>query len=520
MKQVATRVGLIVLLSGLLSGQSTTAPPVFEVADVHVSAAGTKQTGGFMPGGRLELRATTMLDLISMAFGMEPEMVAGGPSWISVDHFDVIAKAPSAAASEEMLQAMMKALLADRFKLVAHQETKDMPAYVLTVGKNGPKLRPAAKAAEKKTSRGEGDASINNHVKFESFTMADLAEILPQAARNWVEHPVVDKTGLQGAFDFQLDWMGPGPYRIAQNNPDGPPAVSLFDALGKAGLKLEATKQPMPALVVESVNEKPTDNPPGVVSKIPTFPTEFEVAEVRVAKPSAPPVITTGVISQVGPTGVMTFQNGRVEIMGATLKGLISLAYDTTMDRITGAPKWMEEDHFDVIAKTAAGVPFEAMQGMLKILLAQRFQLAAHTEDQVMPAYVLTVGKKPKLKDSDGTAHSDCKIVNKERRMYVCQNTMMAQFAERLPGVAAAYVHPPLLDETGLKGAYDFELYWTPKAALSAARNGNTDQASIPVDEFTVFEAVDKQLGLKLEEQKRPIPVTVIDKANRTPSDH
>lgn len=95
----------------------------------------------------------------------------------------------------------------------------------------------------------------------------------------------------------------------------------------------------------------------------------------------------------------------------------------------------------------------------------------------------------------------------------------MAQLAERLPTVAGAYVHPSLLDSTGLKGAYDFELYWTPRGQLSAgSRNGDTSQASAPADEFTVFEAVDKQLGLKLEEQKHPIPMLLIDSANRTPS--
>jgi uncharacterized protein (TIGR03435 family) len=94
----------------------------------------------------------------------------------------------------------------------------------------------------------------------------------------------------------------------------------------------------------------------------------------------------------------------------------------------------------------------------------------------------------------------------------------MAQFVERLPAVSAAYIHPPVLDLTGLSGAYDFQLYWTPKRALSNAdAKAPSDAASTPVDEVTVFEAVDKQLGLKLAEQKHPVPVVVIDKAERTP---
>jgi uncharacterized protein (TIGR03435 family) len=84
--------------------------------------------------------------------------------------------------------------------------------------------------------------------------------------------------------------------------------------------------------------------------------------------------------------------------------------------------------------------------------------------------------------------------------------------------ISAAYIHPPLLDLTGIQGAYDFQLYWTPKNLLSNAGAKTADVASTPVDEVTVFEAVDKQLGLKLQEQKHPVPAVVIDKVERTPS--
>jgi uncharacterized protein (TIGR03435 family) len=517
MKRVLANVRLIVLLSGVSLGQTTDKPPEFEVADVHVSAPGASESGGFMPG-RFELRGATLLDLISTAYGVEPAMILGGPTWLNSDKFDVIAKAPSASVSEGNLQAMLKALLADRFKLVARQDTKDMPVYVLTAGK-APKLRPPVNPGQSKTSRGEGEPNVN-HLKCESFTMAQLAELLPEVARNYVDHQVVDKTGLEGAYDFQLDWMGIGPYRAAKANPDGPKPVSLFDGVEKLGLKLEAQKLPMPVIMVVSVNEKPPDNPPGVTTKIPTFPTEFDVAEVRPAKAAAAAEGTPGLVGQLGPMGRFEFQNGRVQILGATLKGLLSLAYDTTLDRITGGPKWLADDRFDVIAKTPANVPFDALKGMLKTLMAQRFALKTHTEDQPMPVYVLAAGKKPKLKESDGTARSECNIVNRDRRTYVCRNTTMAQFAERLPSVAAAYIHPPVLDLTSLKGAYDFDVYWTPKGQLSAgAKAGEAGQAPTPTDDLTVFEAVDKQLGLKLEEQKHPIQVLVVDHVDRTPSE-
>ena len=269
--------------------------------------------------------------------------------------------------------------------------------------------------------------------------------------------------------------------------------------------------------MVDAVNEMPTPNREGVTAQIPTFPTEFEVAEVRPAKAE---VVVRGQQRPAVPTGVMFFQNGRVEIMGATLKGLLTLAFNVDARMLVGGPKWLDEDRFDVISKTAPTVPFEAVRGMLKTLLVERFRLAAHNEDQPVPVYVLEAGKKPKLKESDGTARSDCKIVNTDKRYYVCQNTTMAQFAERLPNVAAAYIHPPVLDLTEIKGAYDFQLYWTPKNALPDAAAKGADvsaQASTPAGDVTVFEAVDKQLGLKLEEQKHAVPVVVIDRVERSP---
>jgi uncharacterized protein (TIGR03435 family) len=514
MIRISAGASLAILLSSPMLGQSPTNPPTFEVADVHVSPPGTRQdSGGFMPGGRVEVRGTTMLDLVSDAYGVESDKVVGGPAWLNTGRFDIIAKAPSAATPEETLQVMLKTLLADRFKLVAHEDKRDMPVFILTA-KKGIKLPAAAKEGPPSTARGEGDPALNNHMKCISYTMAALAELLPRAAANFVKHPVVDETHLEGAYDFQLDWMGIGIYQKAKANPDGPPAVGVFDALEKIGLDLEAGTRPTPVVVVDSVNQTPTPNPDGVTAKIPAFPAEFDVAEVRPAKPLSLPAG-----QQLGPLGRPIFENGRVEILSATLNGLLTLAFNVNARMLVGAPKWMDEDRFDVIAKTEPTVPFDALRGMLKALLIERFKLATHNEDQPQPVYVLEAGKKPKLKESDGTARSDCKIVNTDRRYYVCANTTMAQFAERLPSVSAAYIHPPLLDFTGLKGAYDFQLYWTPKAALSSAAGKPADVASTPVDEVTVFEAVDKQLGLKLEEQKHPVPVVVIDKVERTPSE-
>ena len=500
---------LAILLSNTAFGQSKT--PTFEVADVHVSAPATRGEDGGFYAGRVELHGSTMLDLISYAYGVETDNVLGGPAWLNTRRFDIIAKAP-AGAKEENLQPMLKALLIERFNLAAHEDKRDMPVFILTA-KKGTKLQPAANPeAPPSTGRGEGDPALNNHVKCTSYTMKALAQLLPEVARNFINRPVIDETHLEGAFDFQLDWMGIGIYQRAKTNADGPPAIGAFEMLDKLGLHIEPGKRPSQVIVVDSVNETPTPNLEGVKAKLPDYPKEFDVAEVRPAKPLQ---LLAGQI--LGPLGRATIENGRVEMMSATLNGMIALALNIDARMLVGGPKWMDEDRFDIIAKTEPSVPFDALREMLNKLLIERFQLVTHKEERPMPVWVLEAGKKPKLKESDGAARSECKIENTDHRYYVCRNTTMAQFAQSLPNVSAAYIHAPLLDLTGLQGAYDFRLYWTPRSLLQNAAAKSAETASTPVDEMTVFEAVDKQLGLKLEEQKHPVTVTVIDKVERTP---
>lgn len=507
------------LAAGAALAQTPGAKPKgFELADVHPSPPGTADSeGGLMPGGRLELRGNTLLNLITFAYGVEDSNVIGGPTWLNTNRYDIIAKAPS-VADYDALRTMLQDLLTDRFKLVVRQEKRDMPVFILTVAKKPPKLQPTADAnAAPHTERIDGDAAMNQRVKCIAFTMPRLGEFLAEGARNYVNHPVVDETGLTGAYDFQLEWMGINVYRQAKINPDGPRPVSAFDAVDKLGLHLEEGKRPRPVIVVESANATPTPNAAGVTSKLPTFPTEFEVAEVRPAKPFTP-AGRAGNPGVLGTIGDFRIQNGRVEILSATLKGLVAVAFAVEDRNLFGGPAWADKDRFDVIAKTAPGVPFDAIQKMLQTVLIKEFKLKSHTEDRDLPVFVLKPGKKPNLKASDGTARSDCKIENTDRRYFVCQNTTMAEFAERLPSVAGAYVHPPLLDLTGLKGAYDIRVYWTPKNFLqrAAPKTGEAiSDAASPVEEFTLAEALDKQLGLKLEEEKHPIAVTVMDSAEK-----
>src|SRR5438477_8466142 len=127
-------ISLVALVSAAALGQSPSA--AFDVADVHVSArtANPNMSGGILRAGRYELRKATMVDLIRNAYGVDADKVIGGPSWLETDRFDVIALAPP-ATSPETVKQMLQALLADRFKLTVHTDSKSLPTFVLTVGK-------------------------------------------------------------------------------------------------------------------------------------------------------------------------------------------------------------------------------------------------------------------------------------------------------------------------------------------------------------------------------------------------
>lgn len=151
MKRTLAAISLCALLSSALFGQSTagqppTPKPTFDIADVHATPRTNNpnlfMTGGVLRGGRYDLRKATMLDLIRTAWNVDPAIVLGGPNWLETDRFDIVAKAPP-STSPDNIRLMLQALLADRFKLVLHNDIKPMPAFALTVGKTKPKLKEA-----------------------------------------------------------------------------------------------------------------------------------------------------------------------------------------------------------------------------------------------------------------------------------------------------------------------------------------------------------------------------------------
>jgi uncharacterized protein (TIGR03435 family) len=489
--------GILLVLAAF--GQPAAKRLAFEKVDVHISAPGDREEGGFLPDGRFECRATTMLKLISVAYGVNPDQVAGGPDWLATNRFDIVAKAVSRKASRPELVEMLRTLLADRFGLTVEQKQTDMPVYLLSVGPKGPKLQSSANPQTPDCHTVEGDPGLN-HRACRDFSMADLSKLLPQVARNYIDRPVVDNTGLDGFYNFRLDWMSKPTYVSAKA--DGGPAVSLFDGLEKVGLKLEPGTRPINAIVVTHVNAAPSEEP----AKSTGTPARFEVAEVHPSK------------SATGRQGLSALPAGEVQILGDTLRELIILAFEVRADRVTGGPKWLDSDRFDVFAKSPDAMSPHALSAMLKTLLIERFQLQTHTEERPSPVFALVTQKdSPKLKVSDGTARSQCDlIVADQGRTYTCRNTTMAQLSDRLPDVAQAYFTLPMVDLTGLTGAYDFSLTWNPKnRSPRIVLADGASQAPAPPGGLTVFEAIERQLGLRIEERKHPMPVIVVDGAVR-----
>jgi uncharacterized protein (TIGR03435 family) len=546
----------VALCTAPLFAQSDPAPK-FDIADVHIGAKTRNPFPRTSParGGRYEVKTASMTDLIRMAYGFDADKILGGPSWLEMDRFDIIAKEPS-DTTPETRKLMLQSLLADRFNLKFHKDTKPLPTYALVAGKK-PLLKPADGTEEAgckvdtganvpsegritlMTARDGGPATTINlaaggliHYTCRNMTMAAFVrEVRSMIGADLGTNPLVDDTGLKGAYNFDirfsLSFFGP---MVGANAPE---RITMFDAVEKQlGLKLEQRPVPTPVLVVDSVDRKPSDNPPGVAEALPPVPvpTEFEVADVKASDPGG-----RGGRFQTQPGGRLVVQN-------MPLSFLISRAFDVNNpDEIVGMPKW-SNDRYDVTAKapstdaTAPSLPQDALAPMIRALLVERFKMTYHTEQKPLSAYTL-VAVKPKMKKADPASRTSCKNINAPpnappgSQMITCQNATMAQFADRLQNMAPG-LNSPIEDATGIEGGWDFTLTYSRAAMMFngplGGRGGGDagppgapiPMAADPSGGLTIFEAIEKELGLKLESRKRTLPVIVIDHFEPKPTEN
>jgi uncharacterized protein (TIGR03435 family) len=551
---------LLTCSAWLALGQTSEPRPTFDAADVHVSAKATNPFPRTGPahGGRYELKNVTMVDLVRIAYGYDNDKVLGGPNWLEMDRFDLTGKV-SADSTAETHKLMLQSLLEDRFKLVVRKETKPLPSYALASGKK-PQLKEATGQEEAgcRPQSSGGMPGEGGTVRFmmstnsgppvtfnlgpgmtvqyqcRNMTMeAFVSNLRSMIGTSLGSAAIVDETGLKGPWNFDLKYSM---QMMGMLTNDTGERISLASAIDKQlGLKLEERQTPTPVIVVEKVNQKPSDNPAGTAEALPPIPvpTEFEVATVKLND---------------GSVRMPRFQmqpGGRLLVEGMPLRFIVNRAFNVNNnDRVVGLPAFVDTDRYDITAKapgvSAGPVDMEAMAPLLLSLLVDRFKMKYHTEDRPMTAYSL-VAAKPKMKKADPASRTFCKNIQAApgappgSRSLQCQNATMAQVAERLQNLSPE-LNWPVADATELEGGWDFTLTFSMRMMAmgiggmpmpggggrggDAGGPGSMPSASEPSGGYTIFEAIEKQLGLKLEKQKRPQPVFIIDHFESKPTEN
>ncbi len=264
-------------------------------------------------------------------------------------------------------------------------------------------------------------------------------------------------------------------------------------------------------------------------------PLAFDVASIKASPPRVP-----GTPMRVGCTGgAETKDPGRWTCENASLSDLVSQAYDLRAYQLV-APDWMNEARFHIGATMPATTTRAQFREMLRTLLAERFGLKVHPEKKEMPGYELTVAKNgPKFKEAapplpeepdDAPRRGPGPPKRDERgfpvlppgrnSMAIMQGRAAAQWpnmtTEELARNLSYQAQRPVTDATGLKGKYDFAFYWITPRMVAPTPEGDASDPAGP----SLFAALQDQLGLKLESKKVTLDVTVVDHAEKTPTEN
>jgi uncharacterized protein (TIGR03435 family) len=250
------------------TGDAAAQLPAFEVASVKPNnSVGSHSDSGF-DNGRFTAENISLKTLLQYdAYGIPGPQIIGGPDWINSERFDIEAKVDDTAAEQMktlsydqetlLRRQMVQELLADRFKLAVHWETKELPVYALAVAKGGPRL-----TASKDPNTGASTSSNNGRLTATDVTMEKLAQTLTQILARELGRVVIDKTGIEGRYDLTLTWSPENNSASMVNAPNEASALgpSIFTALREQlGLKLESTKGSVETLVIDHI-EKPSEN--------------------------------------------------------------------------------------------------------------------------------------------------------------------------------------------------------------------------------------------------------------------
>lgn len=254
--------------------------PAFDVVSVKVNHSGAAMFSSRVTPDGMNASNTPVLMLIRQAYGLfnsNDDLITGAPSWVKSERYDIQAKVTGtdipalAKLSREQHNAMLQALLADRFKLTAHREIKEMPVYALIIAKNGPELKEAKPGDTYvngiRGSNGPGGPGMmtmrRGYIEGQAIHMSELISMLTQKTGR----TVLDETGLTGQYDVVLQWT---PDEGSEQVPNGPTGnqegaisnsgPSIFTAVQEQlGLKLDSQKGPVEGLVIDHI-ERPSEN--------------------------------------------------------------------------------------------------------------------------------------------------------------------------------------------------------------------------------------------------------------------
>jgi uncharacterized protein (TIGR03435 family) len=240
------------LILALLVLAGVAQAPAFDVASIKVNPTKGRQAMTITPTG-LDYVSVSLGESLQAAYGVRRFQVAG-PDWLFAERFNISARAERAVSADQM-RAMLQTLLTERFRLTLHHESKEVAAFALVVGKNGPRLARADPAGERRVELTAGLMTFTNTTMDE---LADFLSSLPTLGR-----PVFDETGLTGRFNLAL--------RMNDGQQDATPADTkramvagdpsfVTDALDTIGLKLDAQRRPVDTIVIDRAEKTPIEN--------------------------------------------------------------------------------------------------------------------------------------------------------------------------------------------------------------------------------------------------------------------
>jgi uncharacterized protein (TIGR03435 family) len=273
--------GMVMVALGMEAAPSRQAEKLsFEVASIKPNSPGRPGYVTTAPG-RVVASSATLKLLVQRAYtapGGRPLLrtqVIGGPSWVDTDTFDIDAKPERGSSpNAEQLWLMVRTLLEDRFQLKTHRETREFPVYNLVVAKRG-KLKlsedqtpsdPTAPRGTPNPGPARGGFSMIAKASPASLTLAlsgnavRLDAFLDNLLQQYVDRPILNKTGLDGLFDVHLEFEMPTGNRTDSPVASDPGGPNIFTAVQEdLGLKLEPAREPVDVIVIDSV-QKPSDN--------------------------------------------------------------------------------------------------------------------------------------------------------------------------------------------------------------------------------------------------------------------